>query len=84
MERSGEQFGRQIVKGDSNVRPASDPAFGHLLERSWSFIFDCDTPPAAGPQCLDEDVNGQSSRRLNADDTVLQQLQDYMRTSRFV
>jgi hypothetical protein len=58
MEMDGEKFVRRIKKDETNGRPASGTAFGFVLERSWSFIFDCARPPAAGPQCLDEDVNG--------------------------
>jgi hypothetical protein len=71
LERSDDQFARQVIKG-GKVRPASNPSFGNLLERSWSFIFDCDRPVVAGPQGLDEDVDGGLSRRLIIDDTVLQ------------
>lgn len=43
--------------------PQHDPAFGHVLERSWSFIFDCadlsvleraEATEGIGPQCLDK------------------------------
>lgn len=81
MERSGEQFARPIIKGKPNAQPPSSPALGYVLERAWNFIFDCARPSSDGPQCLDEDVKARSSRRLTADDTVLRQLQEYMRTS---